>query len=68
MAACEPADMAMDYVNLGKSGVKVSRLCLGTMTYEVTGRVARITLNRPERLNAIRTELEEFLRAEGVAV
>jgi aryl-alcohol dehydrogenase-like predicted oxidoreductase len=25
--------MAMDYVNLGRSGVKVSRLCLGTMTY-----------------------------------
>src|SRR5512132_3714450 len=23
----------MDYVNLGKSGLKVSRLCLGTMTY-----------------------------------
>src|SRR5205807_5673557 len=24
---------AMDYVNLGKTGLKVSRLCLGTMTY-----------------------------------
>src|SRR5580700_6255787 len=23
----------MDYVNLGKAGVKVSRICLGTMTY-----------------------------------
>src|SRR5689334_69110 len=23
----------MDYVNLGKSGLKVSRLCLGTMSY-----------------------------------
>ena len=23
----------MDYVNLGKSGLKVSRLCLGMMTY-----------------------------------
>ncbi len=23
----------MDYINLGKSGVKVSRICLGTMTY-----------------------------------
>ena len=23
----------MDYVNLGSSGVKVSRICLGTMTY-----------------------------------
>src|SRR2546429_108352 len=25
----------MDYVNLGKSGLKVSRLCLGCMTYGV---------------------------------
>jgi 1-deoxyxylulose-5-phosphate synthase len=25
--------MTMNYVNLGKSGLKVSRLCLGTMTY-----------------------------------
>ena len=23
----------MDYVNLGKTGVKVSRICLGAMTY-----------------------------------
>src|SRR4051794_22774987 len=23
----------MDYVNLGKTGLKVSRICLGTMTY-----------------------------------
>ena len=23
----------MDYVNLGRTGVKVSRLCLGCMTY-----------------------------------
>ena len=23
----------MDYVNLGTAGVKVSRICLGTMTY-----------------------------------
>ena len=23
----------MEYVNLGKTGLKVSRLCLGTMTY-----------------------------------
>jgi len=28
-----PANTVMNYVNLGKSGVKVSRLCLGTMTY-----------------------------------
>ena len=30
--------------------------------------VARYEARTPERLNAIRTELEEFLRAEGVAV
>jgi aryl-alcohol dehydrogenase (NADP+) len=23
----------MDYINLGSTGLKVSRLCLGTMTY-----------------------------------
>ena len=23
----------MEYVNLGKAGVKVSRICLGTMTF-----------------------------------
>jgi len=28
----------MEYVNLGKSGLKVSRLCLGCMTYGVPGR------------------------------
>ncbi|MFI4958930.1 MAG: aldo/keto reductase [Lysobacterales bacterium] len=26
----------MDYVNMGKSGLKVSRICLGCMSYEVT--------------------------------
>ena len=26
----------MDYVNLGRSGLKVSRICLGCMSYEVT--------------------------------
>jgi len=26
----------MDYINLGKSGFKVSRICLGCMSYEVT--------------------------------
>src|SRR5207248_1653016 len=25
--------MTMDYINLGSTGLKVSRLCLGTMTY-----------------------------------
>ncbi len=28
----------MDYINLGKSGLKVSRLCLGCMSYGVPGR------------------------------
>ncbi len=30
---------------------------LHTLTYEVTGRIARITLNRPERGNGITFEL-----------
>ena len=30
---------------------------LRTMTYEVTGRVARLTLNRPERGNGITFDL-----------
>ena len=27
----------MEYINLGKSGLKVSRICLGCMTYGVRG-------------------------------
>ena len=34
---------------------------LNTMTYEVDGRVARITLNRPERGNGITLELPRDL-------
>ena len=34
---------------------------LGTMTYEVTGRIARITLNRPERGNGITFEMPREL-------
>ena len=29
----EPSGGNMEYTNLGKSGLKVSRLCLGMMTY-----------------------------------
>ena len=36
---------------------------LTTMTYEVTGRVARITLNRPERGNGITMRLPKELSA-----
>jgi aryl-alcohol dehydrogenase-like predicted oxidoreductase len=32
-----PPVSQMDYVNLGKSGLKVSRLCLGTMSYGTSG-------------------------------
>ena len=34
---------------------------LGTLTYEVDGRVARITLNRPERGNGITLEMPREL-------
>src|ERR1022692_4112371 len=36
---------------------------LGTLTYEVTGRIARITLNRPERGNGITREMPRELAA-----
>ena len=38
-------------------------MTLTTMTYEVTGRIARITLNRPERGNGITLELPRELAA-----
>src|SRR6187455_41696 len=36
---------------------------LSTLTYEVTGRIARITLNRPERGNGITLEMPRELAA-----
>src|SRR4051812_48022703 len=39
----------MDYVNLGSSGLKVSRICLGCMTYGVPDRGTHTwTLDEPE--------------------
>src|SRR5688500_5816944 len=38
-------------------------MALTTMTYDVTGRIARITLNRPERGNGITLELPQELAA-----
>src|SRR5450755_3400188 len=49
----------MDYVNLGKSGLKVSRLCLGCMTYGVPERgVHPWTLDEEESRPFIRKALE----------
>ena len=39
----------------------VSKLELSTLTYEVTGRVARITLNRPSRGNGITMDMPQEL-------
>ncbi|HVB38089.1 MAG TPA: aldo/keto reductase [Vicinamibacterales bacterium] len=47
----------MDYVNFGRSGLKVSRLCLGTMTYG-TSAWREWVLNEPESRPFIRRALE----------
>jgi len=49
--------MIMDYVNFGRSGLKVSRLCLGTMTYG-TSAWREWVLNEPESRPFIRRALE----------
>jgi 1-deoxyxylulose-5-phosphate synthase len=49
----------MDYVNLGKTGLKVSRLCLGCMTYGVPDRGAHPwTLDEEQSRPFIRRALE----------
>jgi 1-deoxyxylulose-5-phosphate synthase len=49
----------MDYVNLGKTGLKVSRLCLGCMTYGVPDRGAHSwTLDEEQSRPFIRRALE----------
>ncbi|MDE3155148.1 MAG: aldo/keto reductase [Acidobacteriota bacterium] len=47
----------MQYVNLGRSGLKVSRLCLGTMTYG-TSAWRPWVLNEPESRPFIRRAIE----------
>jgi aryl-alcohol dehydrogenase-like predicted oxidoreductase len=52
-------DGFMDYVNLGKSGVKVSRLCLGCMSYGVPERGNHVwTLNEKQSRPFIKRALE----------
>jgi aryl-alcohol dehydrogenase-like predicted oxidoreductase len=49
----------MDYTNLGKSGLKVSRICLGCMTYGVPDRGAHAwTLDEEKSRPLIRQALE----------
>jgi len=47
----------MEYVNLGKSGLKVSRICLGTMTYG-TSRWRRWVLEEAESLPFYKRAME----------
>ena len=47
----------MDYVNLGKCGLKVSRLCLGTMSYG-TSKWRPWVLDEPESRPIIKHALE----------
>jgi len=47
----------MEYVKLGKSGLRVSRLCLGTMSYG-TSNWRPWVLNEPEGRAIIRHALE----------
>jgi aryl-alcohol dehydrogenase-like predicted oxidoreductase len=47
----------MDYANLGSSGLKVSRICLGTMTYG-TSQWREWVLNEPESRPFIQRALE----------
>src|SRR5581483_7875083 len=47
----------MDYVNLGATGTKVSRLCLGMMTYG-SSKWREWVLNEPESLPIIKRALD----------
>src|SRR6478752_106255 len=52
-------EMSMEYVNLGKTGLKVSRLCLGCMSYGVPERGAHPwTLNEEQSRPFIARSLE----------
>jgi len=63
----------MDYVNLGRTGLKVSRLCLGCMTYgqSTTGYSHQWTLNeedsRPYIKRALELGINFFDTADGYA-
>jgi 1-deoxyxylulose-5-phosphate synthase len=53
---------AMDYTRLGRTGLKVSRICLGCMTYlEDAAAALEIRLSEEER-----RELEEPYRPHSV--
>ena len=40
-------------------------MAASTVLYQRDGRIARITLNRPEKLNAINDQMPQELRAAG---
>jgi len=53
----------MEYVNLGSAGVKVSRICLGTMTYGTPKWRDWVLEEEPSR-PFIKRALEAFERSE----
>src|ERR1700712_5159445 len=63
-------DRLMDYVNLGRTGLKVSRLCLGCMSFGIAGKgTHEWTLNeeasRPFFRQAVEAGINFFDTANG---
>jgi 2-(1,2-epoxy-1,2-dihydrophenyl)acetyl-CoA isomerase len=68
MTECRPLFMRQSWGTLGHPRNKVSRMQFKALKFAEREHVAYVTLNRPERLNALNEELVEELRAaaEGI--